>query len=265
MTSKTFFVIGSFVTLIIAILLVSYRINAEKKIIKLFERNVNRSLCTLCLGNTASCNTLDFKLDYKRHADLRQDSNYLFMFLIVIKRLFEYWTSRQNDKIFFGYIKLNNIVVPTIAKSPGHYCSEHFERIVNITSGIDTITINNQWNLLPFSLDSRSLVLCSTDNTQSSSLLHNFFNSFRQYSYNTSNNFQSLVELWVSAHLNVELLVLKVSKLIKCFFNKAHNSINVNNFYILRCYMDIVMYQIYMVSAVGYILLKTVVTPYNTI
>lgn len=211
MSSKVL-IISSFVTLIVAILLVSYRINAEEKLLKLFERSSNRSLCALCLGNTYSCNTLDFKLDYKRHADLGQHSNYLFTFLLVIKRLFDYWTNRQNDNIFFGHIKLNNVVVPAIAKSPGHYYFERLERIIKNTTDLDINIINNQYNLLPFDLGSRRLVLCSKYGPKSFSF-DNFFNSFHQYGDdNNNNNFQSLVELWVSAHLSVELLVLKVSE-----------------------------------------------------
>lgn len=218
MTSKVL-IVGSFITLITAVLVAFYRINAEQNLLKLFERNVNRSLCVLCLGNTPSCHTFDFKLDYKRHADLGQHSNYLFMFIVVLKHLFDYWTNQQNDKIFFGHITLNGVNAPAVAKSPGRYCCESFERIINITSDIDTVITNNQWNLLRFDSDSRSLVLCSRDDTKSFSLLHNLFNSI--ISDNNGNNFQSFVELWVSAHFNVELLILKVSDSIKYVFNKS--------------------------------------------
>lgn len=218
-----YLLVVSVVALFIAIKLASYQKNAEQKLLQSFKHNINRSLCTfsLCLGNDTSCNMLDFQLDYVRHADMSLQPYYLSTFILTMKSWFDFWAGQQNKKIFFGTLKLENGTVSSaVAKTPSRYYSEVFERTVNIsTSG--TIVINDQWNLLPDTDDVRRLIMCSKDNTRSHSLLHNFFNSI-----NNNSNYQSKVEIWTAAHLSVELLILKVSKLLKPFYTKYQISIS---------------------------------------
>lgn len=208
MTSKTV-LITSILAIVIALLSVFHQKNAEENLLLLFERNIDGSLCVLCLGNDSSCNTLDFQLDYKRHAELgQQHSNCLLLFILVLIRLFNAWTNQQNDKIFFGTLKLNNnTAVSAVAKSPGRYYSEMFEQMAaNITR---TTIPNNVWILLPYTVNSRNLVVCSTDSTESNYLHYDFFKSAMNVKNN--NNSRLWMEAWIAAHLSVELLVLKVS------------------------------------------------------
>lgn len=199
----------SVVTLFITIKLASYQKNAERNLLKTFEHNINRSLCTLCLGYDVSCNMLDFHLDYIRHTDMSLQADYLSTFTLVMKNLFKFWDSQQNKNIIFGTLKLeNSTVLDSVAKIPSQYYSDVFERMVNI-SKIDTIVNNDQWNLLPYTDDIRRLNICSKDDIQSHSLLNNFFNLIIKNS-----NYQSKIEIWIAAHLSVELLILKVSKLL---------------------------------------------------
>ncbi|VVC44642.1 Protein kinase-like domain,FAM69, protein-kinase domain [Cinara cedri] len=197
----------SIVALFIAIKFVSYHKNAEKKLLHRFEHNINHSLCTLslCLGLDTSCYMLDFRLDYKRHANMRLQTDYLSTFILMIKTLFNFWSVQPNENIFFGTLKLENgTVIDTVAKSPSHHYFEIFEQLVNI-SLIDTIVNTNQWHLLPYTEEVRRLILCSKDEKQSHSLLHRFFNSV-----NNNSNYQSRIETWTAAHLSVELLVMKI-------------------------------------------------------
>jgi len=142
------------------------------------------------------------------------------MIVLVIMRLFDHWTSQQNVKIFFGSIKLNNVIKRVVAKYPkdNNYCSEIFKQILKNYSEVDMVITNNDWNTLKLNLDSCNLLICSRDNTNSYLLLKHFFNSISVKKNNTS---QLWVESLVAENLNVELLVLKVSVkqlifLLKC-------------------------------------------------
>lgn len=217
-----YLLVVSVVALFIAIKLAFYQKNAEQKLLQSFKHNINRSLCTfsLCLGNDITCKMLDFRLDYARHADMNLQADYMSTFALTMKRWFDFWAGQQNEKIFFGTLKSENCTVSSaVAKIPSHYYSEVFERMVNIST-TGTIVINDQWSLLPDTDDVRRLIVCSKDNTRSHSLLHNFFNSI-----NNNSNYQSKVEIWTAAHLSVELLILKVCKLLKPFYTKHQISI----------------------------------------
>lgn len=199
--------------LLIAILINYYQKSTESKLLQLFERNVNCSLCILCLGNDSFCNSLNFQIDYSRHADLSQCINYLSTFFVVLIRMYNYWTNQLNDKIFFGTLLLKNgTVVQAVAKSPGYYYCEMFERMVNISNDliIDTNSMitNDQWNFLLISANKRNLTICSKDHENLS--LHSLFSL--DISTNNLNNSQLQMEIWITAHLSVELLILKVSK-----------------------------------------------------
>lgn len=200
MTLNVLFIVSSIVILVPAILIVSYKRFMEYKLLQLFEYDVNRSLCMLHLENY-SCNTLQFQLDYKRH----YNSNYIPMVILIMMRLFDYWTNQQKVKIFFGSIKLNNIVRRVVAKSPKDNCSEMFKEILKNLE-ID-ITINNNW-ILELNSNNCNLVICSKNNTNSYLLLNNFFNSVIGKKSDIS---RIWVESLVADHLNVELLVLQVS------------------------------------------------------
>lgn len=203
--------IGYILAIFTAILIVYHQFDEKNKSLNLFEHNVNRSKCVLCLGNDSFCKTLDFKLDYKRHPDTIKHSDYVSKLIFLMVRFFNLCTRQQNDKIFFGFLKLNNDTIKSVvAKSPGHYYSIMFEEKVNISTDIDRIVTNKQWTLLPFfSEEIRILVICSQNDTQPYSLLDNFFSS--SIDIKTSNNSQLMKEAWVAAHLSVELLILKVS------------------------------------------------------
>lgn len=235
MVSKALSIVISVTVMITASLIPYYLKSADKVLFESFERNFNRSMCILCLGNDTSCATLDFQLDYKLHADVGHHSNYLHKLILIMIRLMNVWINRQNDRLFFGTLKLNNqTVVRAVAKSPGKYYFEAFEQAVNNFSDIDTIIRNNKWNLIPFSEDIQSLDVCSKDNTESYLLLQKFFNSVD--SVKNTNSSQSLLEVWTAAHLSVELLVLKVSKLLNFFFFLIlvvlNSNYNMNSIYI---------------------------------
>lgn len=203
-------VIVSILVAISSLLIAFHHKIAEKKIFRLYELNVNRSLCVLCLGND-SCDTINFQLDYQFHADLSHYSNYLIVFIV---RLFNIWTN-QNDKLFFGTLKLNDkTVVRAVAKSPGHYYSKMFDKIAKIPINLDKPMTYNQLTLLPFkmdnSLNTHSLVMCSSNNSKSHSMLHNFF--YSTVNIENINNSHSWLETWTAAHLSPELLILKVSQ-----------------------------------------------------
>lgn len=224
MTSKTV-LITSILAIVVALLSVFHRKNAEENLLALFERNIDRSLCVLCLGNDSSCNTLDFQLDYKRHAELgQQHSNCLLLLLLALIRLINTWTNQQNDKIFFGTLKLNNnTAVPAVAKSPGRYYSEMFEQMAaNVTVDARTTIANNAWILLPYTVNSRNLVVCSTDGTESNYLHYDFFKS--AVNVKNNNNSRLWMEAWIAAHLSVELLILKVSKTKRFTIQVSNNN-----------------------------------------
>lgn len=212
-TLKALLIVSSVIILIPAILIVSYQRFTEQKLLQLFEYNVNRSLCILYLENS-SCNTLDFQLDYKRH----QNSNYIPMIILEIICFFNYLTSQKNVKIFFGSIKLNNIIRRVVVKIPKDNCPEIFMQMLKNSSEIDMLITSNSWTSLKLNLNSCNLVVCSKDSTNSYLLLNNFFKSLNLKKNNISRLwFESLV----TEHLNVELLVLQVSfKLI--FVNNVY-------------------------------------------
>lgn len=208
--------IASVLAIVVALLAVFRRKNAEENLLVLFERNIDRSLCVLCLGNDSSCNTLHFQLDYERHAELGpQHSSCLLLFLVAFVRLFNAWTNQQSDRIFFGTLRLNNnTAVPAVAKSPGRYYSEMFERLAaNVSADARTTIPDNVWILLPYTVNSRNLVVCSTDSAESNHLHYDFFESAMNVKNNNNNNNNSRLwmEAWIAAHLSVELLILKVS------------------------------------------------------
>lgn len=239
MTSKAV-LIASILALVIALLLAFHQQNAEENLLSLFERNSDRSLCVLCLGNDSSCNTLDFQLDYKRHAELgRQHSNCLCAFLLALIRLFNFWTNQQNDKIFFGTLKLNNnTAVSAVAKSPGRYYSEMFEQMAaNITHDTRTMIPNNAWILLPYTVNSRNLVVCSNNSNKSNYLHYDFF----KLAMNVKNNSNSRLwmEAWIAAHLSVELLILKVSNSKNRIF---HHTRVPNNDHVIKVQLCVYMY-----------------------
>lgn len=197
--------------LVTAILINHYERCTENKLLQLFKRNVNYSLCALCLGNGSFCNSLNFQLNYKRHADVSQYSN-LLKFIVVFIRIYNYWTNQLNDKIFFGtFVLQNGTGVRAVAKSPGYYYCEMFEQIVNISTDrlidTDTMITNDEWGFLLQSVNKRNLTICSKYDENLS--LHNFFNSV--INAEDINNSQLQMEIWINAHLSVELLFLKVS------------------------------------------------------
>lgn len=209
MASKTLTIIF-LVVLVTAILVTFYRTSTENKLLRSFERNVNCSSCVLCLGNDTFCHALDFRLDYSRHSDISQHSDYVAIFLVVLVRMLNHLTNQLNDKIFFGTLKLENgTVVQAVAKSPGYYYSEKFERMVNISNDVNTTIALDQWNLFSLSADRRNLTICSNDDEKSfpsgSFFSHIIINA------ENINNSQSQMETWTAAHLSVELLYLKVS------------------------------------------------------
>lgn len=208
MTSRALLII-SVLTVVAAVLISTYyRGYADKKSFLLFERNANRSLCSLCLGNDSFCDRLDFQLDHRRY--LGQYSSFLYVILSVMMRLFNSLTNQQTDQIFFGTLRLNNgSIVRAVAKSPGHFYSELFEQTVDRFVDIDKSIDDYQWSLLPFSADRRNLIICSKCNSKSNSLLRRFLSSVVKS--DVRNNLQPWVEAWTAAHLSVELLVLKVS------------------------------------------------------
>lgn len=217
------YLVISIVALFIAIKFVSDQKNAEKKLLHTFEHNINHSLCTLslCLGIDTSCYMLDFRLDYKWHTNMGLQTDYLSTFILMMKTLFNFWAVQPNENIFFGTLKLENgTVIDTVAKSPSHHYSKIFEQMVNI-SIIDTIVNNDQWYLLPYTEDVRRLILCSKDEKQSHSLLNRFFNSV-----SNNSNYQSRIETWTAAHLSVELLVMKASKLLNNYYRYKIPNIN---------------------------------------
>jgi len=200
----------------VAVVLIAFylndRNNANIKLLEFYEYNVNITFGPLNLGNDSSCKALDFQLNYKKHADLGiLFTNYASYMSMV--SLFKLWTSQRNDKIFFGTLKLNDKTVSAVAKGPGRHCFENFEQMVNIVTDIDKILTYGQWTLFPLSGDSRSLEICSKDiKLLQNSLLYNFFHSV--ISDDSDNKAHSLIEAWIAAHVSVELLVLKVRKLI---------------------------------------------------
>lgn len=205
---------SSITTLIfyVAAVLLAFYLNdqnsANIKLLESYEYNINITFGPLNLGNDSSCNALDFQLNYKKHADLGI-LFYNYASYMSMVSLFKLWTSQQNDKIFFGTLKLNDKTVSAVAKGPGRNCFEMFEQTVNIASDIDTIITYGQWTLLPLSSDSRSLEICSKDiKSFQNSLLYSFFNSI--ISDDSDNKAHSLIEAWITAHVSVELLVLKV-------------------------------------------------------
>lgn len=208
MTSRALLII-SILTVFAAVLISSYyREASANKSLMMFKRNANRSLCSLCLGNDTICNRLDFQLDYKRY--LGQYSSFLYVILSVMIRLYNILTNQQNDQIFFGTLRLDNgSVVRAVAKSPGYFYSEIFEHTVDKFVDINKPISDNQWSLLPLSLDMRNLVICSKCNIKSNSLLHQFLSSVVKS--DVRNNLQPWLEAWTAAHLSVELLILKVS------------------------------------------------------
>lgn len=208
MTSRALLLIY-ILTATAAVLISSYyREYSEKKSLQLFKRNANCSLCSLCLGNDSFCDSLDFQLDYKWY--LSQHSSYLYLIIALMMRLFNLLIDRQNDQVFFGTLRLDNgSFVPAVAKSPGYFNSEMFEQTVNRSIDISTIITDDQWQLLPFSMDRRSLVVCSKYDINSTLLLRRFFSSV--VNNDIRNNLQPWVEAWTAAHLSVELLILKVS------------------------------------------------------
>lgn len=203
----------SVLTVVSAVLITSYYGGyADKKSLMMFDRNANRSMCSVCLGNDSFCNRLDFQLDYKRH--LGQYSSCLYVMLSVMVRLFNLLTNQQNDQVFFGNLLLDNgSIVHAVAKSPGYFYSEMFEQTVDRSVDINKMIIEDQWLLLPFSVDRHNLVICSKCNIKSNSLLRRFFSSVVKS--DVRNNLQPLVEAWTAAHLSVELLVLKVSNYLE--------------------------------------------------
>lgn len=217
MVLKALLTVISVAGMIATLLIPYYRRSADNVLFQSYERNVNGSMCTLCLGNDSSCSTLDFQLDYKLHADLGLHSNYLSKFILIMIRLMNVWTNHRNDRIFFGTLKLDNQTeVRAVAKGPGQYYSEIFEQAVYNFSDVDTIISNNKWTLIPLNEDKQNLDICSKDDTKSYLLLQNFFDSV--ISVKTLNSSQSFLEIWTAAHLSVELLVLKVSILMIFFF-----------------------------------------------
>lgn len=205
---------GFILAICAALLIVYYRLDEKSKSLQLFEYNVNCSMCVLCLGNDSFCKTLDFQMDYERYPDIIEHSDYLSKLMFLLIRFFNRYTRQQNDKIFFGFLKLNNDTVKSVvAKSPGHYYSKMFEQKVDTSADLDTIVTTRQWTLLPFSEESRILVICSQNDTQQYSLLDNLFSS--AVDIKNSNNSRLMKEAWVAAHLSVELLILKVSKSLK--------------------------------------------------
>ncbi|KAF0771838.1 UPF0672 protein [Aphis craccivora] len=196
----------------VAVVLVSFYINdryrTNIKLLESYEHNINITFGPLNLGNDSSCNVLDFQLNYKKHADLGLLFSHYAGYMSMVS-LFKLWTSQQNDKIFFGTLKLNDKTVSAVAKGPGRNSFDMFEQTVNIATDLNTIITYGQWNLLPLSGDSRSLEICSKDvKSFQNSLLYNFFNSV--ISDDSDNKSHSLIEAWIAAHVSVELLVLKV-------------------------------------------------------
>lgn len=208
----------TFVITVVAVLITCYSIRVEKKLLRSYELNANQSLCTLCLGND-SCDPVNFRLDYRRHVNLSHYSGCLFI-PFLIKHLFDLWAN-QNDKIFFGTLKLNdNTTVQAVAKSAGHDYCEMFEERANASVDLETIVTEDRWDLIPlkgdYSVNGHSLVICSKYDAKSHLLLRNFISSTISVE---NNNSRSWLEAWAAAHLSVELLILKVSGSREHFFH----------------------------------------------
>lgn len=202
-----------------AILLESYRRSAENKLLQPFELCVIQS-CKLCLGNDYGCDTLDFQLDYKRHKERHEFDDNVYQLNFITHFFHFLWTKHKNYKIVFGLLKLNNTLAQAVAKSPGHKNYEMFEQMVaNISNDVYLLITNKQQELLPLGTDTRNLAICAKDEIKRNDLLYNFFSSV--INTKNSNSSQLWVEAWVAAHLSVELLILKVSRLLYIFM--IHN------------------------------------------
>uniref|UniRef100_A0A2S2QB62 Uncharacterized protein n=1 Tax=Sipha flava TaxID=143950 RepID=A0A2S2QB62_9HEMI len=192
-----------------AILIAIFRKMIEKDLYQSFEHNMNLSFCVVCLRNYSTCNTFDFQLDYKRHADYDQYFNYVSMFVLSTIRLINILVSQPNHKIFFGALEFKNgIVVHTVAKVSGYYNSSKLKQMINTSTYIDPTVLENELNLiLPNNADDYSLYICSKNDTNSYSLKYNILSSV--IDDKNRNNSQLWLEAWVAAHFNAEPVILK--------------------------------------------------------
>lgn len=198
----------------------------EKDLYQSFEHNVNLSLCAMRLKNNSICNSFDFQLDYKRHADHIQYMNYLYAeydqnmnyfstFLLSTMGLFSI-TSQPNYKIFFGTLKFNNTnTLQTVAKVASYYYSSQLNQTISNINNIDSTFLKKELKLiLPlYDIDDPILFTCSKYDINSYSLKYKILRSV--ISDKNSNDLQLWLEAWIAIHLNAEPIILKVSKLLK--------------------------------------------------